>query len=141
MSGNVLNHDAFSLAALAVAAGRSDAETAALAGVCDRTIRRWRVRPAFAAMVNRLREQLLADGMGKLAAAFGGAAEVLAGLLSSAVEQTRLQAAGKIIDAALRTQRQLVTDRQLEEIRAMAAEIQEKEAERAGPGGPSRSSN
>src|SRR6185437_10646580 len=83
VSENVTIRDGFTLAALAAASGRPACEVAAVAGVCERTIRRWNRRDDFQAMVRRLRDSMLSDAQGRLLATNGKAIDALAGLLGS----------------------------------------------------------
>jgi len=118
VSENVTIRDGFTLAALAAASGRPACEVAAVAGVCERTIRRWNRRDDFQAMVRRLRDSMLSDAQGRLLATNGKAIDALAGLLGSGQENIVLGAAGRLLDMTLRVRRQVDTERELEQVKA-----------------------
>lgn len=115
-SEKVTIRDGFALAALAAAAGRPARECAAVAGVCERTIRRWNRKPSFVAMVERLRDQLLSDTMGRLLATNGQAVDALSSLLVSEQDNVKLGAAGRLLELTLRARHQLNLQKQIEEI-------------------------
>lgn len=121
MAENDTIRDGFTLAALAAAAGRPASEIAAVAGVSERTIRRWNRKPAFVALVNRLREQMLGDAFGRLLATNADAVDALAGLLRSPLENIRLGAAGRLLELTLRTRHQVSVEG---ELRAKVEELE-----------------
>jgi hypothetical protein len=90
------------LLAAAVAAGKTNEEAAALAGVSKRTVTRRLTDAAFRAEVTRLRGEMISQATGRLAEGMTWAALVLRTLLTSNAEGIRLRAAAKILDSGLR---------------------------------------
>jgi hypothetical protein len=145
MAGNDMVQDGFALAALACAAGRPASEVAKLAGVSERTIRRWNNRPSFVGLVSRLRDSMLSDAMGRLLAMNSEALEALRQLLSSTNDSVRLGAVGRILDSTLRTRHALHVEGELrgrlDELEKLVKEVMhreqdlesDREGDRAGP--------
>lgn len=102
MSENVPQNDAYQLAIVLAAAGRSTREIAAAVGVCQKTVKRWSKRESFRRSVDSLRADLLTASVGRLYNLMSEATDTLASLLKSGSEQVKLSAASRLIGLALR---------------------------------------
>jgi hypothetical protein len=89
-------------AALCLASGGSLADAAAAGGVSVRQLFRWRQRPAFIAALNRHRDDMAAEAVGRLSAALGKAVDTLAGLLDDPLPFVKLRAASEILAACVK---------------------------------------
>jgi len=83
--------------ALALAQGLTRSEAALYAGMGERTVYTKLRDPEFLALVNLLRDRLISEAVGKLAASGGPAVARLKGLLESEDEGIALQAAKSLI--------------------------------------------
>ena len=90
-------------AALALAAGQSNADAAKAAGVTTRTVTRWRGdEVAFADRIEDLRSEMLTEAAGLLAAATIAAAVRLAEIIDTGEERHQLTAARVVLEMASR---------------------------------------
>ncbi len=90
-------------AALALAAGQSNADAAKAAGVTTRTVARWRAdEVAFADRIEDLRSEMLTEAAGLLALATTAAARKLAEIVDTGEERHQLTAARVVLDMASR---------------------------------------
>lgn len=93
------------IAAAALAAGRSYAETAAEAGRSKRTIVRWMAEPDFARTVADLRTERVSVVTGRLADLAPSAVDVLTEALTSEDPGVRLRAAHLTLDWSMKLRR------------------------------------
>lgn len=121
MSRNVAKQERV---ALLLAAGRTQTEAAAEAGVAVKTIQRWREDPRFIHKVSWLRSELLANGLGKLSDATVEAADVLRGLLKSNNEAIRLAAARSVLQVSNELRKTVETEELVEELQRRLNELQ-----------------
>jgi hypothetical protein len=103
--------------ALALAAGRTVRDAAAACGVGERTVYTWLKDPAFAERVAQVRSELFALAVGKLAGLAGGAADALGGLLASASEAVRLQAARAVLEYGPRLRESDALAREIDDLK------------------------
>ena len=90
-------------AALALAAGQSNADAAKAAGVTTRTVSRWRAdQVAFADRIEDLRAEMLTEAAGLLAHATTAAAGRLAEIIEVGEERHALTASRIVLDMASR---------------------------------------
>ena len=90
-------------AALALAAGQSNADAAKAAGVTTRTVTRWRAdEVAFADRIEDLRSEMLTEAAGLLAHATTAASRKLAEIIEEGEERHQLTAARVVLDMASR---------------------------------------
>lgn len=85
-----------------LAAGKTAAEAAAVAGVAERTVFRRLNAPAFQKCLSDARSAFFAQALAKLAGASGRAVETLVALLDADADSIRLGAARSILDAGLK---------------------------------------
>ena len=85
-------------AALSLAAGHSVAESARIAGVASRTIRRRLAQPDYRAVVSDLRTRILDQAVGMLVHASTQAVVTLIDLLTARSEHVRLGASRSILE-------------------------------------------
>lgn len=123
MSENVTKNDGFLTAAALYAAGRPVAEIASAVGVCSRTVLRWSKRPAFRAMVDKLRSDLLTAAVGKLLDTAGDAVEALKRNLSCGNASAEIAAARSILSTAMRGIEQSDLLKRFEELQGLVTEI------------------
>jgi hypothetical protein len=115
-------------AAEALAVGLSLRKTADRCKVPLRTLARWHAKDEeFRARIRKLREALLDKAAGRLAAVGGRAVRVLAGLLSSRSEKTRLAAAVKALDLAAKAHELGEQARQLAELERWREEVEARQ--------------
>ncbi len=114
-------------AALAVATGQTAAVAAAAGGVTIRTIRRWNRRPAFKAVVEEFRSQLVSETLGRLLAHNGAAVDALAKLLGDDQSTVRLGAAGRLLELSLKARRQLDTEARMEALADQLAALRHEQ--------------
>jgi len=116
-------------AALALACGQSGPVAAAAAGVDPRTIKRWRKKPHFQALVEDFRKELLAETLGRLLERNTAAVDALAGLLNDPQGSVRLGAASRLLTLTMQTRRQLRDESELagkiEELERIVKELVE----------------
>ncbi|MBP3957169.1 hypothetical protein J8F10_18050 [Gemmata sp. G18] len=105
----------------ALAAGRTARESAALAGVSERTVARRLHDPAFADRIRALRSAALVAAAGRLTDGSTAAADVLRGLLTSEDEHVRHKAAVKLIELGLRISEVLELDRRVADLERLLA--------------------
>ena len=90
-------------AALALAAGQSNADAAKAAGVTSRTVARWRAdEVAFADRIEDLRSEMLTEAAGLLAHTTTAATRKLAEIIEEGEERHQLTAARIVLDMASR---------------------------------------
>ena len=90
-------------AALALAAGQSNADAARAAGVTTRTVTRWRAdEVAFADRIEGLRAQMVTEAAGLLAHTTTAAARKLGEIIEEGEEGHALTAARVVLDMASR---------------------------------------
>lgn len=89
-------------AALAIASGATAPQAAERASVSVRTIKRWKTRPHFKALVTQFRDEMLSAALGKLLAVNSSAVSALEKLLSDPQGSIRLGAASRILSMTLR---------------------------------------
>lgn len=106
--------------ALQLAGGRTIVEAAELAGVHERTARRWLDDAKFRAKVQDLRGRMIDVAAGKLAAGMGAAADVLvdvtAGRLFGKAADRRVRAARSLLEFGLRVKELTELEKQLAEL-------------------------
>ena len=103
--------------ALALAAGRTVRDAAAAGGAGERTVYTWLKDPAFVGRVAALRSELFALAVGRLAGLAGGAADALGGLLASASEAVRLQAARAVLEYGPRLRESDALAREIDDLK------------------------
>ncbi len=109
---------------VALAAGRSDEEAAALADCSARTVRRRRrEEPAFARQVSIRRADQVAALTGRLLTHSHRAVEAIAAALDDDDPRIRLQAARLLLGTADRFRRSTEVDDQIAEVHALAQAI------------------
>jgi hypothetical protein len=111
--------------AVLLASGSSIRAAAAETSTGERTIHGWLDDPAYRAFVASIRDQLLAETIGRLTQSATRAAAVLEALLDSEPEGIRLRAATSILDAMIRT-------REHGDLAARVAELEQRLAESDG---------
>jgi hypothetical protein len=84
--------------ALALAAGQTMRDAAALIGVCERTVARRLADPEFCQRVTELRNEMVTRAVGRLADGMVAAADTLRSLLQAEGEYIRLGAAKAILE-------------------------------------------
>jgi transposase-like protein len=90
-------------AALALAGGRTVAETASLAGVGERTLARWLAEDdAFRRRVGELRAEMIGRALGKMADGMADAADRLRQLLQAESEGVCLGAAKALLELSVK---------------------------------------
>ncbi len=90
-------------AALALAAGQSNADAATAAGVTKRTVTRWRAdEVAFADRIEDLRSEMLTEAAGLLAHTTTAAAARLAEIIEVGEERHQLTASRVVLELASR---------------------------------------
>ncbi len=90
-------------AALALAAGQSNADAAKAAQVTERTVTRWKAdEVAFADRIEALRSEMLTEAAGLLAAATTAAARKLAEIIEVGEERHALTASRIVLEMASR---------------------------------------
>ena len=92
----------WAIAALALARGDTFDQAAEAAGVNRRTVYRWRKNPRFAAKVRQIRDEMVSEAAGRLAATITAGINALVKLLDDENPAVRLRAATEIIDSTLR---------------------------------------
>lgn len=92
-------------AALGTALGIDMAKTGRMAGVHPRTVYRWREKPHFKQLVNKIRQKLLEDALGYLISKYKDALEIISSLGENCSEppNVRLGAAKAMAELALKT--------------------------------------
>jgi len=118
--GNRSRAAANELLALALAAGKTQQEAAAAAGVAPRTVARRLARPAFRRRVAELRSAAVERATGKLADGMAEAADVLRRLLSAKSETVRLGACRAMLELTVKL-------RESVELEARLAAIEERD--------------
>jgi hypothetical protein len=108
---------------VALAAGRSDEEAAALADCSAQTVRRRREEPAFARQVSIRRADQVAALTGRLLTHSHRAVEAIAAALDDDDPRIRLQAARLLLSTADRLRRSTEVDDQIAEVHALAQAI------------------
>jgi len=108
-----------SLAAIALASGRTIKEAGTAAGVSERAVQNWLTEDAFKTSIRVLRAQMISAAASRLAGEMSKAASVLAALLDSSDEDVRRHAAVKIIELGLKTT-------ELEELQKQVAELERR---------------
>ena len=103
--------------ALALAAGRTVRDAAAAGGAGERTVYTWLKDPAFVERVAQVRSELFALAVGRLAGLAGTAADALGGLLASASEAVRLQAARAVLEYGPRLRESDALAREIEDLK------------------------
>lgn len=98
MPGNARLLPKFDLAALCLAQGRTQVDTAREVGVDVSTIRRWTGMPSFRAAINQEREHVLGGARDRFRAMLDTALDSVEGLLQSPDEGIRLKAATLVLD-------------------------------------------
>ncbi len=88
--------------ALALAQGMTRSEAALHAGMGERTVYTKLRDPGFLALVNRLRDRLISEAVGKLAASGGPAVARLNQLMASDDERIGFQSANAILSALVK---------------------------------------
>jgi len=116
MAGKARNR---SLAAIALASGRTIKEAGTAAGVSERAVQNWLTEDAFQTSIRELRAQMISAAASRLAGSMSKAAEVLEKLLDSNDEDVRRHAAVKIIELGLKTT-------ELEELQKQVAELERR---------------
>jgi len=90
-------------AALALAAGQSNADAAKAAAVTERTVTRWRCDElAFSDRIEDLRSEMLTEAAGQLAHATTAAAHKLAAIIEVGEERHALTASRIVLEMASR---------------------------------------
>lgn len=90
------------LLALALAQGLTQVEAGSRAGVSERTVRARMADPDFVARVHSIRDRMVSEAVGKLAATAAKAADRLGALLDDEDPNVRLRAAKAIIESTVR---------------------------------------
>jgi hypothetical protein len=103
--------------ALALATGRTVRDAAAACGAGERTVYTWLKDPAFVGRVAQVRSELFALAVGRLAGLAGGAADALGGLLASASEAVRLQAARAVLEYGPRLRESDALAREIDDLK------------------------
>jgi hypothetical protein len=87
-------------AVVALLAAPTIEDAARQVGIGEKTLRRWRVQPAFIAEYNRTRKELLEAATGQLRAAMTGAVAVLVSIANerSAPHAARVTAAARLLE-------------------------------------------
>ena len=104
-----------------LAAGSTVAAAAIAADVSPATVYRRLEDAAFAARLRDMRGLAVRTAAGRLAAAMTKAVDVMAALLDSATEATRLRAADRLLDHAVKTAEVLELDQRLAELERVMA--------------------
>ncbi len=109
-------------AVVALLAAPSLTEAAALCGIGERTLRRWRAQADFVAEYNRARQELLETATGQLRSAMTGAVNVLQCIAhqADAPAAARVTAASRLLELAFYAHR----------IEDLAARLEKLEKER-----------
>jgi hypothetical protein len=102
----------------ALAAGATQEDAAAQAGVSERTVRRRLDDPGFSRQVSAARAEMVARAVAQLAAASTEAVETLRGLLGSPLDFARLAAARAILEVGMKMREQGELAERVEQLEA-----------------------
>lgn len=112
--------------AVCVAAGDTVRDAATTAGVSERTARRRMADPHFRDRVAKLRTEMTAQALGRMAARMASAADVLGELLNSDRDSVRLGAARTLIEMGLKLRDTLEVDARITALEEHVAEATEE---------------
>lgn len=91
------------LASVALAAGRTAKEAATVAGVHERTLRKWLANdPEFKRGVDQLRAEAVGSALGRLSSSMSAAADALKELIGNECPHVRFKASKAIIETAMK---------------------------------------
>ncbi|MCE9567791.1 MAG: hypothetical protein K8U57_37810 [Planctomycetes bacterium] len=113
--------------AAALAAGKTVADAATVAGVSETTVYRRLREPLFRARVSELRGEMTSRAAGQLADGLADATAVLRSLLTSADEDVRFKTASKIIELSLRVREAVEIEDRLRTVEDALAAKEETE--------------
>jgi hypothetical protein len=105
------------LAAL-VAAGQTLTDAAASAGVSRRTATRRAADPAFRALVQRLRGDMVAQALGRMASHMAQAADTLHALLAAESDSVKLGAARSLLELGVKLRDSVELEQRLADLEA-----------------------
>jgi len=118
--GNCILKPRQEVAALVLAAGRTQDEASRESGAGSRTIKTWMTLPAFRSHIRQLREDMTGRAVGRLANNMGHAVETLTDLCSNGKSETvRLGAARAILELGNRL-------RETVELEARIADLEDR---------------
>lgn len=119
MSARPPNSNAQAVAAAALAAGQTIKDSAAAAGVNEKTVRRWlKETSEFKSRVEELRSEAVSAAMNRLSTDMTAAAAVLAGLLKSRIPIVRLRAAKVVIEVGMKLKDHADLEQRVRELEA-----------------------
>ena len=121
-SGGDPRAQAATVAALALAVGKTVAEAAAEAGIGERTLYSWRRKTSFKRRVDELRSALVGAAVGRLSMNMGAASDALVALLKNRNPMVKLRASRAVIELGTKLRESEELAERLADIEAQLAE-------------------
>jgi HEAT repeat protein len=122
-TGGGQRSQAATVAALAIAVGKTQVAAAAEAGIGERTLRGWLTKPAFRRKVDEIRAAMISEAVGRMGRGMAAAADVLGKMLGSRDPHLRFKAAKAVLELGTKL-------RESEELARRLADLERREAER-----------